>query len=92
MITWIDNVNNFQIAKVQPQDVASYLPDFVANFSLALLTKVLFIKKACIEASMSLLTISFLDCNSVLVMLLNKVRVWLIISSFDLSSSCRYLI
>ena len=45
-----------------------------------------------IKASVSLLTVSFLDCNSLLVMLLNKARVWLIISSFDLSSSCRCLI
>ena len=29
MITWMKNVNNFQIAKVQPQGVAQHLPDFL---------------------------------------------------------------
>ena len=28
MITWVKNVNNFPIAKVQPQSVTSYLLDF----------------------------------------------------------------
>ena len=45
-----------------------------------------------IEASISLLMISFLDCSLVLVMLPNKVRLRLIISSFDLTSFCRCLI
>ena len=39
--TWII----FQLAKVQPQDVAEHLLDFFANFSLALLLKLLLIKK-----------------------------------------------
>ena len=39
------NVNNFQIAKVQLQGVAYHLLDFLANISLALLTKVLLVKK-----------------------------------------------
>ena len=38
MITWMKNVNKFQIAKVQPQGVAH-----ITYFSLALLIKVLFI-------------------------------------------------
>ena len=29
MITWMKKVNNFQIAKVQPQGVASLLRDFL---------------------------------------------------------------
>ena len=29
MITWVENVNNFQIAKVQPQVVALQLLDFL---------------------------------------------------------------
>ena len=29
IITWMRNVNNFQIAKVQPQSVASHLLDFL---------------------------------------------------------------
>ena len=45
MIMWMKNVNNFQIEKVQSQDNASYFLDFFDNFSLALLIKVLFIKK-----------------------------------------------
>ena len=41
--------NSFQIAKVQPQDVAgSYLT--FPHFSLALLIKVLLIQKVCIQA------------------------------------------
>ena len=40
-------VNNFQIANVQPQGVPLLLLIFFANFSLALLIKVLLIKKAC---------------------------------------------
>ena len=48
MVTWMKNMNNSQIAKVYPQDVAQYLLDFFANFSLALIIKVLAIKKACI--------------------------------------------
>ena len=46
MITWMKNVNNFQIAKVQAQGVAKHLLDFFASFSLALLVKVLLIKKS----------------------------------------------
>ena len=44
----MENVNNFQIAKAQPQDVASQLPDIFANFSLAFLIKVLLVKKCVI--------------------------------------------
>ena len=44
-------MNNFQIAKVQPYGVASVLLYFFANFNLALLIKVLLIKKACMEFS-----------------------------------------
>ena len=40
-------VNNFQVAKVEPQGDAKLLLDFFANFSLVLLIKVLLIKKAC---------------------------------------------
>ena len=40
------SINNFQIAKVQPRGV-TYLLFFGGNFSLALLIKVLLIKKAC---------------------------------------------
>ena len=47
MITWMKNVNNFQIVKVKLQGVAYHLLDFFANFSLGLLTKVLLIKKMC---------------------------------------------
>ena len=36
MITWMKNINKFQIAKVQPQGVA-----YITYFSLVLLTKVL---------------------------------------------------
>ena len=42
----VNNVNNFQITKVQPQGAASKFAWFFANFSLALL-KVLLLKKAC---------------------------------------------
>ena len=42
--------NNFQTAEVQPQSVAQLLLDFFANFSLALLIKVLLIKKVCNDA------------------------------------------
>ena len=35
----MEKVNNFQIAKVQPQSVAYLLLDFFANFSRALLIK-----------------------------------------------------
>ena len=45
MITRIKNVNNFQIAKVQPQVIFSICVIF-AYFSLALLTK-----KACLSLS-----------------------------------------
>ena len=49
MITWLKNVNKFEIRKVQHQFVAYHLLDFFANFSQALLIKVLLIKKiACI--------------------------------------------
>ena len=41
------NVNNFQIAKTQPQGVAYHLLDSLPILSLALLMKVLLIKKAC---------------------------------------------
>ena len=51
MITWTKNVNNFQIAKVQPQGFAQHLLDFFANFSLALLIKLLPMKKACVATS-----------------------------------------
>ena len=43
---WLKNVDNFQIIKVQPQRVAQHLLDFFVNFSLALLIKVLLIKKS----------------------------------------------
>ena len=43
---WLKNVDNFQITKVQPQRVPQHLLDFFANFSLALLIKVLLIKKS----------------------------------------------
>ena len=44
MIMWTKNMNNFQIAKLQHQ----HLLEFFANFSLALLIKVLLIKnKTC---------------------------------------------
>ena len=43
--TWMKNVNNFQITKVQMCCLA--FAWFFANFSLALLIKVLLIKKAC---------------------------------------------
>ena len=46
MITCMKSMNNFQIAKVQPRGV-TYLLFFWGNFSLALLIKVLLIKKAC---------------------------------------------
>ena len=46
MITFIKNVSNFQLAKVQPEGVVWLF----ANFSLALLIKVLLIKKACSSA------------------------------------------
>ena len=45
MVTWIRNANNFQIAKVQPQSIAQHLLNVFAIFSLALLIKVLLIKK-----------------------------------------------
>ena len=41
------NTNNFQIAKVQPQGVAQHLLNFFANFSLALLIKVLSVLEEC---------------------------------------------
>ena len=41
------NINIFQIAKVQPQDVAWHLLSFFANFSQTWLIKVLLIKKVC---------------------------------------------
>ena len=44
--TWLKKVNNFQMANVQPQGVAQHLYNFfAANFSLALVIKVLLIKK-----------------------------------------------
>ena len=39
-------VNNFQVAKVQPQGVAKHLFIFFPNFNLAFLIKVLLIKKS----------------------------------------------
>ena len=42
MITWMKNVNNFQIAKVQPQGVAQHLLEYQPG--LAYLVKVLLIK------------------------------------------------
>ena len=46
MIAWMKKVNNFQITKVQPHDVAYHLLIYTLNsFSLALLIKVLLIKK-----------------------------------------------
>ena len=41
VIAWMKNVNNIQMAKVQPQGIAQYLLDFFANFNLVLLIKVL---------------------------------------------------
>ena len=46
-ITWINNVNNFQIAKVQPQGIAWHLLDFLSISAWCCLLKVLLIKKAC---------------------------------------------
>ena len=40
------NMNNFHITEVQPQGVAYLLDIFFVNFSLALLIKVLLIKKS----------------------------------------------
>ena len=54
MITWIKNVNNFQIANVQPQGVALHLLDFFASFSLTVLIKVLLIKKRVFEMCLKL--------------------------------------
>ena len=39
------NENNIQVANVQSQSVAQHFLDFFANFSLALLIKVLLIKE-----------------------------------------------
>ena len=47
MITCMKNVNNRQMTKIQLQGVAQHLLNFFANFILALLIKVLLIKKAC---------------------------------------------
>ena len=48
MIMWTKNMNNFQIAKLQHQGVPQHLLEFFANFSLALLLKVLLINnKTC---------------------------------------------
>ena len=46
MITWMKSVSKIQIAKVQPQGIAKHLLDFFANFSKALVIKVLLIKKS----------------------------------------------
>ena len=43
MKTWMKNVNNVQIEKLQSKGFASHLLDFFANFNLALLIKVLLI-------------------------------------------------
>ena len=55
MITWMKKVNNFPIGKVQPWVLFCSCLIFFADFSLALLIKVLLIKKpwSCIQ----------LDCN-----------------------------
>ena len=47
MIMWIKKASNFQIAKVQPPSVAELFAWVFANFGLALLIKLLLIKKAC---------------------------------------------
>ena len=41
----MNNANNFQIAKVQPQDVAERLLDFLPISAWSLLVKVLLVKK-----------------------------------------------
>ena len=54
--------NNFQIAKVQPQGLISFCLVFFANFSLALLIKVLVMKKHVylndVDAKTSLITLN----------------------------------
>ena len=45
MIIRMKNVNSFQIAKVHPYGLAQHLLDFFPNFSVAMLRKVLLIKK-----------------------------------------------
>ena len=47
-LTLVENVNNFQIAKAQPQGVFYHLLDF-CNFILALLIKMLLVNKACVH-------------------------------------------
>ena len=45
MITWMNNANIFQIAKVRRLGIAQLLLNFFANFSLMLIMNVLLIKK-----------------------------------------------
>ena len=47
MIIWIKNVNNFQIAKGSASGCCLAFAWFFGNFILALLIKVLLMKKAC---------------------------------------------
>ena len=48
MMMWMKKATNFEIVKVQAEDVAQLLLDLFVNFSLLLLIKVVLIKKACI--------------------------------------------
>ena len=46
MMMWMKKATNFEIVKVQAEDVAQLLVDLFVNFSLPLLIKVLLIKKS----------------------------------------------
>ena len=60
-------VNNFQIAKVQPQGIAKH-----ASFSMLLLIKVLFTKNACISVDGVGLTRSAGNCLACLKITLRR--------------------
>ena len=67
IITWVKNANNLQITKASRCCLA--FAWFFANFSLAWLTKVLLIKKACICSN------KFPMCINILhVIVLNKLK------------------
>ena len=49
VITWMKNVNNFEIAKVQPQGVAWQLLEVFCQFQTGVAYKSVAYKKACIS-------------------------------------------
>ena len=58
MIMLIKDVNNFQIAKIQPRVLLSICLIFFANFNLAMVIKVLLVKK-CVRYKISCNTFFF---------------------------------